>query len=70
MNRPPSPAIQDAHDQLLADLLGQLTEERQQGREPDLEGRLRLHPEVAEELLRFVGRHSASRGLRRCPSHR
>src|ERR1700753_556584 len=41
---------QDAHDQLLADLLAQMTEERQQGREPELEARLRAHPEVAEEL--------------------
>jgi tRNA A-37 threonylcarbamoyl transferase component Bud32 len=45
-----SPAVQEAHDQLLADLLGQLTEEQQRGREPDLEGRMRLHPEVADEL--------------------
>jgi serine/threonine-protein kinase len=44
------PLPQDTHDQLLADLLAQMTEERQQGREPNLESRLREHPEVADEL--------------------
>jgi eukaryotic-like serine/threonine-protein kinase len=37
-------------DQLLADLLARLTEERQHGRDPDLETVLRQHPEVADEL--------------------
>jgi hypothetical protein len=50
MSLPSTTAAQDSHDQLLADLLAQLTEERQQGREPDLQGRLRNHPEIAEEL--------------------
>ncbi len=50
MSQPSTIASQDSHDQLLADLLAQMTEERQQGREPELEARLRAHPEVAEEL--------------------
>ena len=50
MSPQPTAASQDSHDQLLADLLAQMTEERQQGREPDLENRLREHPEVADEL--------------------
>ena len=70
MNRPGPEIEVEARDRRLAEVLGSLTDDLRAGREPDIEGAARLHPELAEELRELWAAATIAEELAGAPSER